>query len=157
MPSIVNNAGIDSEERELENFLFGGEIDLSPIKSVVEPAFYIDKEAEDTEFIKLDAPTAWVDDDELLVDIQTKKRLRKIKENYEEVSVSAAEYESRLRSQFEKINPTPQWAQLDNDKNIDMVMQSTKCLTAKGKSINPERLDVLRLTDVNQSARSQVS
>ncbi|BGP18481.1 hypothetical protein JCM10213_001203 [Rhodosporidiobolus nylandii] len=55
---------------------------------------------------------AWFDpaDEELQISLAGQKRLRKLRDAVEEDVVSGLEYESRLRRQFEKLNPTPQWA-----------------------------------------------
>jgi hypothetical protein len=51
---------------------------------------------------------AWEDEEELEVYIQTSKRLRKLKTYFEETRVPFKQFESRLRSQFEKMNRTPE-------------------------------------------------
>ncbi|GJN92625.1 hypothetical protein Rhopal_005660-T1 [Rhodotorula paludigena] len=55
---------------------------------------------------------AWHDpaDEALQVSLQGQKRLRKLRDAAAEDVVSGLEYESRLRRQFEKLHPPPQWA-----------------------------------------------
>ncbi|BGP34186.1 U3 snoRNP protein [Rhodotorula toruloides] len=55
---------------------------------------------------------AWFDpaDEELQISLQGEKRLRKLRDAAAEDVVSGLEYESRLRRQFEKLHPPPQWA-----------------------------------------------
>ncbi|GAA6006200.1 Utp18p [Rhodotorula paludigena] len=55
---------------------------------------------------------AWHDpaDESLQVSLQGQKRLRKLRDAASEDVVSGLEYESRLRRQFEKLHPPPQWA-----------------------------------------------
>ncbi|GAA6038453.1 hypothetical protein JCM8097_007658 [Rhodosporidiobolus ruineniae] len=63
--------------------------------------------------------SVWYDpaDEELQVSLQGQKRLRKLRDAAAEDVVSGLEYESRLRRQFEKLHPTPQWA-VDARKRI---------------------------------------
>ncbi|GAA6006074.1 hypothetical protein JCM11491_002021 [Sporobolomyces phaffii] len=62
---------------------------------------------------------AWYDpaDEELQISLQGEKRLRKLRDAAAEDVVSGLEYETRLRRQFEKLHPTPQWA-LDARRKI---------------------------------------
>ncbi|TNY22932.1 WD40-repeat-containing domain protein [Rhodotorula diobovata] len=55
---------------------------------------------------------AWHDpaDENLQISLQGQKRLRKLRDSAAEDVVSGLEYESRLRRQFEKLHPPPQWA-----------------------------------------------
>ena len=55
---------------------------------------------------------AWADpdDDGLDVSLATEKRRRKLRDTVHENSINGREYESRLRRQFEKVNPAPEWA-----------------------------------------------
>ncbi|KAG9228350.1 U3 small nucleolar RNA-associated protein-like protein [Amylocarpus encephaloides] len=58
-----------------------------------------------------DAP-AWEDsdDDRLTISLANNTRLRKLRVNENDDSVSGREYSRRLRRQFERINPVPEWA-----------------------------------------------
>jgi len=55
---------------------------------------------------------AWVDPDDLDVQVSlaSDKRLRKLRDTAAEDEIGGRDYERRLRRQFEKLNPTPQWA-----------------------------------------------
>ncbi|RPD58511.1 WD40 repeat-like protein [Lentinus tigrinus ALCF2SS1-6] len=57
-------------------------------------------------------PAAWTDSDDanLEVSLATDKRRRKLRDALLEDTVDGRDYERRLRRQFEKINPTPEWA-----------------------------------------------
>nr|KAJ3419131.1 U3 snoRNP protein [Polyrhizophydium stewartii] len=67
-----------------------------------------------------EAPPAWVDDDdEVEVDIQQKKRLRKLRKSFDDVKVSGSEYEQRLREQYERMFPRPKWAAIPEDETAD--------------------------------------
>lgn len=55
---------------------------------------------------------AWVDPDDanLQVSLTAHSRLRKLRDAPSEDTVNGREYERKLRRQFERINPTPEWA-----------------------------------------------
>lgn len=79
----------------------------------------------------------------------------------DEESVSAAVYESRLRVQFEKIYPKPEWVskKAENDEEEDGFLQSTRTIlqdSSKAKILSPDKLLVTRMTDANQPAYSKV-
>jgi U3 small nucleolar RNA-associated protein 18 len=56
---------------------------------------------------------AWEDseDDRLAVSLARNPRMRKLRVNEDEDIVSGKEYTKRLRRQFERLNPVPEWAQ----------------------------------------------
>ncbi|KAJ3157588.1 U3 snoRNP protein [Geranomyces michiganensis] len=111
-------------------------------------------------------PAAWHDDDEVPVDIVSQKRLRKLRSDYSETTLSSAEYEARLRRQFERIHPTPLWAELagkrrkgesSSDDLLRVLRTATGIVDRKAASriLNPDSLEVVRLKDANQMAYSQ--
>src|SRR6266851_2491341 len=55
---------------------------------------------------------AWVDPDDasLEISLASSARLRKLRDAPEDDAVKGPEYERRLRRQFVKMNPTPEWA-----------------------------------------------
>lgn len=55
---------------------------------------------------------AWMDPDDatLSVSLASQKRLRKLRDTPNEDAVGGAQYEARLRREFERINPAPEWA-----------------------------------------------
>ncbi len=55
---------------------------------------------------------AWIDPDDssIQVSLADNKRLRKLRDAPEENVVGGAQYEARLRREFERINPAPEWA-----------------------------------------------
>ena len=55
---------------------------------------------------------AWTDPDDasLEISLASSSRLRKLRDAPEEDAVKGPEYERRLRRQFVKMNPTPEWA-----------------------------------------------
>ena len=160
------------EEEELENLIFG-ESAVQNVKSSLALAgqelneieaekdlFYIDTgiEEEETEEEEPLAP-AWRDDDDELgkVDIQSSNRLRKLKTDFDETAIQGSEYEERLRSQFERINPTPSWAQVSQEEEEkDAIFGTTKPLVKKAPSLNPDKVVMIRLKDANHKEYSQV-
>ncbi|TPX41215.1 hypothetical protein SeLEV6574_g06206 [Synchytrium endobioticum] len=105
----------------------------------------------------------WEDDDDLLVDIATKTRSRKLRKAEAEVVISSTDYETRLRSQFEKIHPRPKWAVTDkkdgvregDPEEMDFLKTTTTIAQKKdGFHFSPDAIAVTRLKDGNQMAYS---
>lgn len=57
-------------------------------------------------------PPAWVDSDDerMMISLASSPRLRKLRVNEAEDLVNGKEYTKRLRRQFERLNPIPDWA-----------------------------------------------
>lgn len=57
-------------------------------------------------------PPAWVDSDDerMMVSLASNPRLRKLRVSEAEDLVNGKEYTKRLRRQFERLNPVPDWA-----------------------------------------------
>ncbi|PWA41616.1 WD40 repeat-containing protein [Artemisia annua] len=99
----------------------------------------------------------WVDEEEQKVNINIAKvnRLRKMRKEEDESLISGSEYVSRLRAQHMKLNPTTEWARLDNDSDqengdIDNILQTTDDLVVKGSDkLLPGILEYSRLVDAN--------
>lgn len=68
-----------------------------------------DGEKEEEEEI---TPAAWhdSDDERLTISLASEQRLRKLRNTEAEDLVSGKEYIRRLRRQFERLHPTPEWA-----------------------------------------------
>jgi len=132
-------------------------------------------------------PSAWVDP----ADTQPAKisllngpsRLRKLRQAVDEDEITGREYETRLRSQFERINPEPVWARkargkknehLDFDvsgdegteeetgEGMQRLLTSTKGVLAKSKKaktvVLPQgSLAIERVRDANHSTQSSSS
>lgn len=149
---------VDESEEALEDYLFVDELKSfervgRELEQVVD--YYVDKgETEAT----VPMQPAWVDQSAALIDIQSKKRLRKLRQDYDEHEIDGVEYEKRLRMQFEKLNPTPKWAKLSEDSTVRSVgiLATSAALIKSTVVLNPDRLDVCRVTDANQSEYSQV-
>lgn len=156
-----------------------------------EDLFFIDENADsavahDPEAMEIDAkedevPAAWIDsDDEKLAVNVTTNRLRKLRETHAEEQLSGATYVSRLRAQYEKIYPRPDWAdgrhetkvkktqesfeeEDEEDKRVganasglaEILQQTNTFVQQKTKLLPPGRIDILRLKDANFVRRSR--
>ena len=122
---------------------------------------------------------AWVDPDDLDVQVSlaSNKRLRKLRDTAAEDEIGGRDYERRLRGQFEKLNPTPQWAADARKKRstvkrrrsvspsssvseeyLDLLTSTRGILEGKqrkSKTLSPKTLNIERLRDANLSARAE--
>ena len=126
---------------------------------------------------------AWTDPDDasLEVSLASSARLRKLRDAPEEDAVKGPEYERRLRRQFVKMNPTPEWAttaarkkrrrtEVDADAHADadvnnvptlddldaLVTSSGGILGRKRRArLDPGVLAIERLRDANQAAQAE--
>ncbi len=128
-------------------------------------------------------PSAWTDSDDanLEVSLATDKRRRKLRDELLEDTVDGRDYERRLRRQFEKINPTPEWAtnarsrvrgtaagkrprtSTDSEADEEDAVGLDSLLAGTGSVIAQRRAKVLaqgslsieRLRDANLSAKAE--
>lgn len=127
---------------------------------------------------------AWTDPDDttLQVSLASDNRLRKLRDAPSEDSVGGREYERRLRRQYEKINPTPTWADKfrkrlhptrakrrrssssgsevedqDEDSVHDLFNSTTGILGTliRSRTLPKGTLAIERLRDANQAAQSE--
>lgn len=122
---------------------------------------------------------AWVDPDDLDVQVSlaANKRLRKLRDTVAEDEIGGRDYERRLRRQFEKLNPTPQWASDARRKgstvkrrrsvspSSSMSEEGPDLLTSTGgilegkqrrsKALSPKTINIERLRDANLSAKAE--
>jgi len=122
---------------------------------------------------------AWVDSDDLdvRVSLASNKRLRKLRDTAAEDEIGGRDYERRLRRQFEKLNPTPQWASDARKKrstakrrrsaspsssvsgeDLDLLTSTGGILEGKqrkSKILSPKTINIERLKDANLSARAE--
>lgn len=126
---------------------------------------------------------AWVDPDDEPLTISlanSNPRARKLRDAPDEDVISGKEYESRLRRQFERINPEPLWAtkarkvvrqrrkkdalsgeeSQEEEEDVHDLVNTTAGILTKGKRrtsarvvLPPEQLSVERLRDANQSVQ----
>jgi hypothetical protein len=140
----------EKSEKDLEKFLFEQQNEEEAEEDL---GFFIDVGEQPQELQVEEETPAWMDDDELEVNIQNKNRLRKLKTDFDETAISSKDYEQRLRSQFEKIHPTPKWATVQES---NAALTTTKKLV-QFKQLNPDKLLVTRVKDANQDIHTQVS
>ncbi|KAF2083641.1 WD40 repeat-like protein [Saccharata proteae CBS 121410] len=83
-------------------------VDAGPDQAAVVPA----EDSDDENAEKGDAP-AWEDSDDerLVVSLASVPRLRKLRRTEGEDIINGKDYTRRLRRQFERLNPVPEWAQ----------------------------------------------
>ena len=124
---------------------------------------------------------AWTDPDDstLEVSLASSARLRKLRDAPEEDAVKGPEYERRLRRQFVKMNPTPEWAtaarrkrrrkesEVDAEADVNAANVLTQdldgLLTSSGgilgrkprTRLDPGVLAIERLRDANQAAPAE--
>lgn len=125
---------------------------------------------------------AWEDSDDerLVVSLTASNKLKKLRKTEEDVTVLGKAYVSRLRNQFEKIYPRPDWVDkwqqpeenssdedasddettrvVENDTNaILQVLKNTEqfLVTTQSKLIAPTRISISRLADGNKVQRAK--
>lgn len=171
--------GFDDErdEGEMENFLFGAlkvdgvlnqkSQDIQDLPD--EQLFTIDGD-DDTALDTVEPgakKAAWIDDADNnvasnVVDISSRNLTRKLRTNESEKEISTAEYENRLRTQYERLFPKPKWAQSqeeheDDDSGYgDAIFSTDKSLLAQRQLIlSSDELDVTRVRDANWQEQSE--
>lgn len=97
---------------------------------------------------------AWCDDDDdIEIDLMKSKETKQLRENLEEDIVTGDTYEERLRSKYQSLQDTPDWAQIteDNKENDeDEILRTTHSLVSSKSSKLPKgSLGVTRMTDAN--------
>ncbi|KAI0307447.1 WD40-repeat-containing domain protein [Multifurca ochricompacta] len=119
---------------------------------------------------------AWVDPDDasLEVSLSSSTRLRKLRDAPDEDVINGREYERRLRRQFMKVNPTPEWATnarrkrrrtesgtlvdvTSPDLDLDMLVTSSGGILGRKRRtlLDPGVLSIERLRDANQAAQAE--
>ncbi|KAG8844273.1 hypothetical protein FRB96_003209 [Tulasnella sp. 330] len=130
---------------------------------------------------------AWIDpsDSTVQVSLANDERLRKLREDPTDDVVSGKQYETKLREQFERINPVPAWTTAARERNHNKTRKRTRRSSSSSASslrsgdardhiddllhatggiiessdrptlLPPTQLMVHRLRDANQAARSE--
>lgn len=185
-----DDAGFEANLRKIENLYdysdeeendfteFSGPSDSEP----EEDLFFIDDGGDasnvhisEGDAMEVDEDAAWVDsDDEKNTVSVMSDRLKKLRHTQEETSVSGSAYVARLRAQFEKIYPRPDWAdnwgskpedEAEEDPEDALVGANVAGLAAilslthkyvknKTKLLPPTTLQILRLKDANLARRA---
>ncbi|KIJ45214.1 hypothetical protein M422DRAFT_167177 [Sphaerobolus stellatus SS14] len=122
---------------------------------------------------------AWADPDDatIQVSLTSDKRLRKLRDTTEEDTIGGRDYEARLRRQYEKVIPVPEWASTareqlhkkkrrrssvsDDDQTSDVetqlgsLLNSSDVLSSSRKqTLANGQISIERLRDANQSAKA---
>ncbi|KAH9982109.1 WD40-repeat-containing domain protein [Lactifluus volemus] len=178
--------------------LSGNEIDVSPLEEHPDASTSGDEEQSEAspdsdghepEALRASSPSvphlpksrkapAWTDPDDasLEVSLASSARLRKLRDAPDEDTIGGREYERRLRRQYVKMNPTPEWATAarrkrrrtegDSDADADvltttpsldtLVTSSGGILDRKVRTrLDPGVLAIERLRDANQAAQTE--
>lgn len=126
---------------------------------------------------------AWTDPDDSTIEVSLadNKRLRKLRDAPDERVVGGAQYEAKLRREYERINPAPEWAAnsrkkakakkrrrsssatseedggLREDQDTDTLLTSTGGILSSTRTEKLAKgiIGIERLRDVNQSAKAE--
>lgn len=105
-------------------------------------------------------PAAWndPDDDNLRVSLEKKYRLKKLKTEDDEVSISGKEYEQRLRDQFEKLQGKANWAKKMEEDNesededaVKILRKAGKLLKYSGHSLAASEIKITKKPNANHT------
>jgi U3 small nucleolar RNA-associated protein 18 len=102
---------------------------------------------------------AWEDsdDDRLMVSLAGDARLRKLRINEDEDVVSGREYTRRLRRQFERLNPAPEWASSERPaKRRRRSSASSTSSVSSDMEVDEENLSALPLAKLLQSSNGLI-
>ncbi|KAJ6570248.1 WD40-repeat-containing domain protein [Mycena vulgaris] len=112
-------------------------------------------------------PPAWEDPSDPPTVSIASNRLRKLRDEPSETTLTGRQYESRLRRQYERINPQPAWAKTAKDRlreaddaGIDDLLSSTSgILSSRSKKVAlpSGTLSIERLRDANQASSASGS
>lgn len=147
-----------------------------------------DDEEDEDDITSSEESDAWKDseDEEISISLLQSDKMKKLRKKETDSTISGKAYISRLRSQFEKIYPRPQWADAtfekdddeDNEGSGDEEIQSDDEKTEQGdvkalakilqkthnfqnnknsKLLPPTKLDITRLKDANQKHPSKAA
>lgn len=172
---------LEAEEQRLSQRLFGGaqtvlsvDIDNTAEDADDSELFALDVDVADAKPEVRAPEAAWVDaDDERIMvplagpnaraldgSVRGTKKLRKLRAAPDEQYVNGAEYQRRLRKQYERMHPRPAWASASQGEPSawsapllrDLLSSESGLVTKKSNRahLSPERLEVERLRDANE-------
>lgn len=190
--NLYDYSSSENEEVGSDEFHSDEEIDLDNVQD--EDLFFIDDGTTDNdqEMAELDAESTeetstdeeidavWhdSDDERITINLTNSDRLKKLRKNPDDTSISASSYVNRLRAQFEKIYPRPRWIEdlekaeddsdaeeqaektSNNDTNaILQTLASTQQFTQTKqlKLISPHKILITRLKNANQTHPSRAA
>ncbi|KAJ3839760.1 WD40-repeat-containing domain protein [Lentinula raphanica] len=160
--------GSDHESQEHSSFASGSGSQSESEEESAAPAIKKDRRTKILNSSRK-AP-AWIDESEPASVSLSSKRLRKLRNAPDEETLTGREYESRLRRQFERLNPEPDWASkartkpsqhddAENEKSDILTLLSStsgirQTASLRSKTLSPGNIDISRLRDANQSAQN---
>ncbi|KAJ5150927.1 uncharacterized protein N7482_010179 [Penicillium canariense] len=166
--SADEDEGDDGEEGDIDNmadadlfFLDSG--DAPPTTDLIQtPETPSDEEDEES------APAVWhdSDDERIAVSLAGQSRLRKLRNTETEDVISGTEYVRRLRRQFQRLHPTPEWADPelaakrrktdsdDSDADNDHEMDSDEDEKLAAQPLAKLLQNTTELTRIEDNARS---
>lgn len=190
--NLYDYSSSENEENVSDEFHSDEESDLDNVQD--EDLFFIDDGTADNdqEMAELDAESTeetstdeeidavWhdSDDERITINLTSSDRLKKLRKNPDDTSISASSYVTRLRSQFEKIYPRPRWIEdleqdeddsegeemsakaSENDTNaILQTLASTQQFTQTKqlKLISPHKILITRLKNANHTHPSRAA
>ncbi|KAG0261870.1 U3 small nucleolar RNA-associated protein 18 [Mortierella polycephala] len=182
-PTSLPSGEIDEDEDQAEEISGGSEVDEDEELGQDNDASS-DEEAQEESRLSgvYGGKPAWVDADDktLTISLKSANRLKKLRKEEAEDVVNGVDYEQRLRRQFEKVYPVPNWAQpresrkrrrgaagADSDSEYSdeeqeqednsLVMSSKGFLekSTKLRILSPESISVTRVKNANQLGYSK--
>ncbi|KAN0122009.1 WD40 repeat-like protein [Hyaloscypha variabilis] len=148
--------GASEREDDLENVDDAELFFLDSAPSALDSNLLIPRASSDNGGV--DAP-AWEDsdDDRLAISLAGDSRLRKLRVNEDEDIVNGREYTKRLRRQFERLNPVPEWAQPSSrpaKRRRRSSAGSVSSLSSNDMDVDESDLSTLPLARLLQNAGS---
>ena len=92
-----------------------------------------------------------------VVDISRSSRLRKLRANEGETTVTHAEYSKRLRTHYEKAHPTPAWAQRGSERKSAAVSESNSDSGSDNDEVSADGVGTTHTTAADANAMSDLS
>lgn len=159
----------DEEEHKLETLVLGGDDDLIEklVKSdrLKEERLHgddLEEVSTGRRFGKQERKPAWVDEDDQTgsIILTNDRKFTGIKHESES-RLRKKEYTQRLKTQFEKVSSTPNWAKLpseqhrksdDDDSDVEEIQHKTGDYLSKSASLPKGVLQIKQCTDLNKDS-----
>jgi len=98
---------------------------------------------------------AWEDpdDDQIQVDLNEKKKFKRMRTNYQETSVSGKTFQKRLKERYERVLPAPAWADISNvekEGDEDKLFNTASDLLEKSSSLPSGKIQLTRKLNLNK-------
>lgn len=154
------------EEKVLEGLVLGGENDIIEQLEAEPKKIKIHKKKapSSASFVGDEKKPVWEDEDDLVgsVDLTKRKRFSDLRQG-EECRVRTEQYTTRLKSQFEKVSSTPNWAKLpsernvssDDDSDVEDLLHSTGNYLATSSALPKSIIQIKQCTNANSEYPAQ--